>query len=158
MLEAPGMVRSYATLGILHHVAKLSPNGLLFDTSVWISIDQTGAAPEALQKIAPEVPVYTCSVVIAELRFGTELAADPLIRMRRSNLCERVEAMPMLESNLGVAKRWAALSAYLKQHGKVRQRTHDLWLAAFAFEHELHLVTFNEKDFADIPNLALICL
>jgi len=34
----------------------------------------------------------------------------------------------------------------------------DLWIASQAIQHNLTLLTYNEKDFIDIPGLSLKCI
>ena len=36
-----------------------------------------------------------------------------------------------------------------------RHRVQDLWIASQAIQHNLTLLTYNEKDFIDIPGLSL---
>jgi tRNA(fMet)-specific endonuclease VapC len=62
--------------------------------------------------------------------------------------------VPVISLSPAIAIRCAHLRSALKQQGKnVRRRAIDLLIAATALEHGLELVTHNEDDYKDIPNL-----
>jgi predicted nucleic acid-binding protein len=51
------------------------------------------------------------------------------------------------------------LAAQLDAGGKPHQfRIQDVWLAALAIQHNLKILTQNEKDFAGIPGLTVLRL
>lgn len=63
-------------------------------------------------------------------------------------------AVPVLPLSPVIAIRCAHVRSALKQQGKnIRRRALDLLIAATALEHDLELVTHNEDDYKDIPNL-----
>ncbi len=63
-------------------------------------------------------------------------------------------AVPVLPLSPAVAVRCAHLRSALKQQGRsTRRRALDLLIAATALEHRLELVTRNDADYKDIPNL-----
>jgi predicted nucleic acid-binding protein len=64
--------------------------------------------------------------------------------------------VPVLPLSVDVAERCARIRESLGQQGRsVRPRALDLIIAATALEHDLILVTRNEDDYRDIPDLRL---
>lgn len=62
--------------------------------------------------------------------------------------------VPVLPLAPEIAIRCAHIRSMLKQQGKnTRRRALDLLVAATALEHGLELVSHNEADYKDIPNL-----
>ena len=63
-------------------------------------------------------------------------------------------SVPVLPLSPAIAIRCAHLRSALKRQGKsTRRRALDLLVAATALEHGLELVSHNEADYKDIPNL-----
>lgn len=63
-------------------------------------------------------------------------------------------SVPVLSFSPAIAIRCAHLRSDIKKQGKsTRRRALDLVVAATALEHGLTLVTHNEDDYKDIPNL-----
>lgn len=62
--------------------------------------------------------------------------------------------VPVVSLSPAIAIRCAHIRSALRQQGKnVRRRALDLLIAATALEHGLELVTHNEDDYKDVPNL-----
>jgi tRNA(fMet)-specific endonuclease VapC len=102
----------------------------------------------ALEAIAISIVTYM------EAYQGTLRSPDPNRALKRF---ERfLEGAPILPFSPEVARRCARLREGLKGRGhRVRDRALDLVIAATALEHGLRLVTRNQGDFADIPELSL---
>jgi tRNA(fMet)-specific endonuclease VapC len=63
-------------------------------------------------------------------------------------------SVPVLSLSPAIAIRCAYVRSAIKQQGKsTRRRALDLLIAATALEHGLELVSHNEDDYKDIPNL-----
>ena len=92
------------------------------------------------------------SVVIYELRYGTEHGAQPAREHRR--LDEFPEPLASLPFDNACARKCAEI-----RHRLARNRTligpHDLQIAATALCHGLTLVTHNTMEFSRIPDLRL---
>jgi len=98
-------------------------------------------------------------VTIAELKFGADNASDPNIRQRRQAALLRLKRKPVLRIDETTAEIFGSLAAQMKALGRQhRHRVQDLWIASQAIQHNLTLLTYNEKDFIDIPGLSLQCM
>ncbi|HXK33593.1 MAG TPA: type II toxin-antitoxin system VapC family toxin [Dehalococcoidia bacterium] len=80
-----------------------------------------------------------------------ELGSDALSRL--DTMANELRIVPV---NVRVARRCAHIRSTLRAAGgRVRTRALDLIIAATAIEYGLTLVTRNERDYRDIPGLAL---
>jgi predicted nucleic acid-binding protein len=83
---------------------------------------------------------------------GVIESADPVEARRKFDAF--FDGVPILPVSPAVARRCAELRSLLKRQGKnPRRRAFDLVIAATALEHGLALVTHNEQDYRDIPDL-----
>lgn len=130
--------------------------GFLIDTCVWIDVEQGKLAPADVADITVDEPVYLSPVILAELRFGAELAKTADVRQKRFAGLERLRRKPALPIDARTGVLFGLLAAQIRAAGRGhRYRVQDLWLASQAIQHNHRLLTRNVGDFNDIPGLDL---
>jgi len=124
----------------------------LLDTDVLrYYLDDIEDAVALVTQLIPHGVVLSI-ITYLELYQGTLQTPDP--SQAQDRLDRLLATVPMLPLSPAVARRCAHLREELKRDGKrVRQRALDLIIAATALEHNLVLVTRNQEDFDDIPDL-----
>ena len=117
---------------------------VLLDTSVLIG---TGVPADV------EAAISVAS--LAELHFGTLVAADPDERALRAQRLGVIEAtFDPLPLDAAVAREWGRLAAaVVERGGQPRRRAVDLVIAATANVHGVALVTADTADLAIIDDL-----
>jgi predicted nucleic acid-binding protein len=131
--------------------------GFLIDTCIWIDVERGSLAPADIAAITGKEPVYLSPVTIAELRFGAEMAASPDIKQKRLAAIHRLKRKPILKIDEVTGDIFGSIAASLRAIGKHHKyRVQDLWLASQAIQYGLSFLTFNKKDFEDIPGLSLV--
>ena len=85
--------------------------------------------------------MVTSSIVLAEVAFGTERGDPPAMDLLRAF----VEEVPVLDFDYRAALTYATLP--------FKRASFDRLIAAHALSHDLTVVTANEDDFADLPEL-----
>lgn len=116
----------------------------LLDTNVVVAL--TVDEDQAVVRRAAECDVgdmVTSSIVLAEVAFGTERGDAPEMDLLRAF----VEEVPVLDFDYKAALAYAQLP--------FKRASFDRLIAAHALSHGLIVVTGNEKDFADVPGLAV---
>jgi len=97
--------------------------------------------------------------VLAELEYGGFRAKTDAQRVRHMDTIMQVRKMPCLLIDRVTAGVFARLSASLDSTGKpATYRTHDIWIAAIAIQHQYAVLTRNVKDFEGIPGVRLLQL
>lgn len=130
--------------------------GFLIDTCIWVDVERGLLSPRDVYLLTGGEPVYISAVTIAELGFGAEMAADEGIRQRRMAALERLKRKPRIIIDEQTGAVFGRIAAVLKKQGRDSDfRIQDIWLASQAIQHGFNLLTFNEKDFSDIPGLNL---
>ena len=130
--------------------------GFLIDTCIWVDVERGVLAPADVARFTGNDAVYISPVTIAELKFGADNASDPNIRQRRQAALFRLKRKPVLRIDETTGEIFGSLAAQMKALGlQHRHRVQDLWIASQAIQHNLTLLTYNEKDFIDIPGLSL---
>lgn len=133
--------------------------GFLIDTAIWIAIERGRIGAADIHAVTRQSPVYVSPVNIAEIRFGIGLMRDPAQKLKAGALLRRMTRKPLLRITGETADVFGRLAADLTIAGRgVEFRVQDLWLAAQAVQRGFGLLTFNEKDFRDIPDLNLVVL
>ncbi len=131
--------------------------GFLIDTSIWIAIERGRIGAADIHGITRQAPVYVSPVNIAELRFGIGLMRDPAQKLKAGAMLRRMLRKPLLRITGETAEVFGHLAAELTYAGRgIEFRVQDLWLAAQAVQRGFNLLTFNGKDFRDVPGLNLI--
>jgi predicted nucleic acid-binding protein len=135
----------------------MTATGYLLDTGIWVEVERGRLAAADVQAITGDAPVYLSPVTIAELAYGAETAADEAQRQRRRAALRRLKSKPLLRIDADTGEVFGSLAAALRRSGRgaASHRTQDVWLAAQAIQFGLCLLTYNRKDFADIPGLAM---
>jgi len=133
--------------------------GFLIDTSIWIAVERGRMGAADIHAITRQAPVYVSPVNIAEIRFGIGLMRDNAQKAKAESMLRRMARKPLLRITGETAEVFGRLAAELMQTGRgVGFRVQDLWLAAQAVQRDFGLLTFNAKDFQDIPGLKLAVL
>ena len=101
-------------------------------------------------------PIAIASITASELLHGVHRAIDPMIRERRQSFVNKIlETVPVIAFHLAIARLHAAVWAVAGQKGKLLG-PHDLIIAATALHLSYAVVTFNEREFRGVPDLAVI--
>ena len=130
--------------------------GFLIDTCIWVDVERGSLAPADVAGFTGTEPVYLSPVIIAELKFGAEIAKDPHIRQKRLAAIYRLKGKPILRIDETTGEIFGNLAAQLMKKGiQYNYRVQDLWLASQAIQYGLTLLTYNQKDFQKIPGLSL---
>jgi predicted nucleic acid-binding protein len=130
--------------------------GYLIDTCIWVDVERGALSPADVARFTGSDPVYISPVTIAELKFGVDSVADAGIRQKRQAALYRLKRKPILRIDETTGEIFGSLAAQLKTIGSQhRYRVQDLWIASQAIQYGMALLTYNEKDFADIPGLSL---
>jgi predicted nucleic acid-binding protein len=130
--------------------------GYLIDTCIWVDVERGALAPADVASFTGTDAVYISPVTIAELKFGAENTSDMNIRQKRLASLLRLKRKPILRIDEITGEIFGSLAAQMKAMGlQHRHRVQDLWIASQAIQHGLTLLTYNEKDFIDIPGLSL---
>ena len=133
--------------------------GWLIDTSLWIAVERGALGAADIHAITRQEPIYLSPVNIAEIQFGLELLRSGLQKQRASAMLRRLRRKPQLRITVDTAETFGVLAAKLRKAGKDPYiRVNDLWLAAQAIQRHFRLLTWNAKDFADIPGLQMVVL
>lgn len=130
-------------------------SGYLIDTGVWVEVERGRLGAGDVQAITHEAPVFLSPVTLAELTQGAEMAAEEAVRQRRRAALARLRQKPVLRIDATTGEIYGALAAALHRAGRGshKHRVQDVWMAAQAIQHGLCLLTYNRKDFDDIPGL-----
>jgi len=130
--------------------------GYLIDTCIWIDVEQGRIGPADVANVTGDAPVFLSPITLAELKLGVEVCTDPDARQQRQVTFRRMLRKPTLQIDGATGEVFGEIAAAVLQSGAThRHRTQDLWLAAQAIQHDLHLLTRNRGDFRDVPGLRL---
>jgi predicted nucleic acid-binding protein len=90
---------------------------------------------------------------------GIGLMRDPAQQLKAGAMFRRMLRKPLLRITGETAEVFGDLAAELALAGRgVEFRVQDLWLSAQAVQRGFGLLTFNGKDFQDVPRLKLIVI
>ena len=121
-----------------------------------ILIDHLAAVKEAnklLEQLAPEGIAIS---IITYMEAYQGVRRSPQFKTAQGKFQAFLATVPVLPFSVPVAERCARLREQLKQDGKrVNARALDLLNAAIALENNLILVTRNQEDYSDIPDLTI---
>jgi predicted nucleic acid-binding protein len=132
---------------------------MILDTSIWVNIERGRLSPADVADRTGNEPVYLAPPVIAELEYGVHRALDLAQRNRRAAALTRIKRKPCLLMDKDTGEIFGKLTADLDRAGRPStHRTNNLWLASLALQHNMTLVTQDQRDFTDIPGLKLIIL
>jgi predicted nucleic acid-binding protein len=133
--------------------------GFLIDTCIWIDVERGVRSPADLTSFTGSEPVYLSPVTIAELKFGAEHAKESHIKQKRLAALLRLKKKPIVKIDEMTGEIFGSLAAQIKTAGHQHSyRVQDLWLASQSIQHGLSLLTYNRKDFEEIPGLSLVVI
>jgi len=133
--------------------------GVILDTSIWVDIERGKLAPADVASVTGDEPVYLVPPVIAELEYGVHRARASAQRNKRASALARIRRKPCLSIDRDTGEVFGRLAADLDSSGKPsKHRVQDVWIAAIAIQHNLGVLTQNEKDFAGIAGLQVLSL
>ena len=131
--------------------------GVIIDTSIWVDVERGRLAPRDVATVTGDEPVYVVPPVIAELEYGVHRAKTEAQRTRRAGAMARIRKKPCLVIDRDTGETFGRLAAILDSKGKPStHRTHDVWIAAMAVQHNLKVLTRNRKDFDGIPGVDVL--
>jgi len=130
--------------------------GLIVDTSVLIAAEKRRFDLGRLFADNPKELFYIASITAAELLHGVERAQPAARRKARSTYVESIlDSLEVIDFDLAVARRHAALWASLEKAGRVIG-AYDLLIAATALHFDYAVVTLNMSEFQRANGLKLI--
>lgn len=123
----------------------------LLDTDVAIHLRDGDLATNLLTETLAERPFFSV-ITIVELEGG--VYANPAFAgKRRQALDVMLADFPVLDLTSQIA---TAYGKIVEHTGFSRRKISDRMVAATAVTHDLTLVTFNGRDFRDVPGLKLL--
>lgn len=133
--------------------------GVIVDSSIWVDIERGRLAPADVAAVIGSEPVYATPPVIAELEYGVQRARTPAERNRRASALDRIKRKPCLVVDRDTGAVFGRLAADLDAAGRPHTyKVQDVWIASLAIQHNLGVLTRNEKDFSGIPGLRVITM
>ena len=134
---------------------KKPPAGYLADTGIWVEVERGRLSAADLSAIIGNASVYASPVSIAELVQAAEIPPEEHVRQRRRATVQRLREKVILPIDGATGGIFGKLAFGLVQKGRGSpvHRVQDIWLAAQAIQHKLRLITYNRKDFDDVPGL-----
>lgn len=133
---------------------------VLVDTGIWVEVERGRLSFADLAGIIGANPVYGSPVSIAELTQAAEMSHDESVKLRRRATLQRLREKAILPIDAETGMVFGNLSAELVRRGRgsPTHRIQDIWMAAQAIQHKIQLITYNRKDFDDIPGLDVLVL
>lgn len=129
--------------------------GVIFDTSVLISIERGALALEKLIAGREDEPFGISTVTVSELLHGVHRADSEKRRLKRSAFVEKViQTFPLHPFDVGAARMYAGLWANLAKKG-ITIGAHDLMIASTALALGFSIVTTDMRDYAKIKEVTI---
>ena len=133
--------------------------GFLIDTDIWVAVERGSLTPADIHVVTGNEPIFLSPVNVAGLQMGIELVADETARRKALTAMRRLRRKPLLRIDHGTGEVFGRLAARMRKQGRGEEfRIMDLWLAAQAVQRKFSLLTLNQRDFKDIPELNLVTL
>jgi len=130
--------------------------GIVLDTSVLIAAERERLQMAEFSAAHPEENFFITAITAAELLHGVERAHPAPRRAKRSALVEKfLSTLPVLDYDLAIARRHAALWAKLAGAGK-SLGPYDMIIAASALEYGHSVATLNVSEFSMVSGLKLV--
>ncbi|MES2097179.1 MAG: PIN domain-containing protein [Pseudomonadota bacterium] len=124
--------------------------GLLLDTSVLIMLRDADTPFDAVLAALDDIPAMS---LISRVELEGGVVAKPELRAgRRAALDALLSTFPVIDFDDACV---AAYRSIVEKIGFSRARTLDRMIAATALVHDFAVVTTNERDFRDVPDLRL---
>lgn len=129
--------------------------GLILDSSLLIGGERGKLDLPAFFQAKASEAFFVAAITASELLHGVERADTAARRQRRSRFVEELLAeIPVLDFDLTIARRHAALWARLEKTGRMIG-SHDMLIAATALECGHSVATLNRDEFRRVPGLSL---
>lgn len=125
---------------------------LILDTTILVAAERSGVDLDELIADADDVAI--AAVTAAELLVGVELADDGRRPGRERFVEALLEAVPIEDYDLDVARVHAALLAHAHRTGRPRG-AHDLLIAATGSARDRTVVTADRTGFEGLPGVSL---
>lgn len=125
---------------------------LILDTTVLVAAERAGDALDDVIDDSDDVAI--AAITAAELLVGVELAARDQRSARERFVAAILDAVPIEDYDLEVARAHAALLAAVRRAGRPRG-AHDLIIAATASARDRAVVTADAAGFADLPGVSV---
>ena len=130
--------------------------GYLIDTCIWVGVERGKISPADVEVYTGKESVFISPVTIAELTYGIEISKKKDIKNKRIAALQKLKKKPLLIIDDITGEIFGKIAIELfKTKRESRFRIQDIWLASQAIQHSFKLLTYNIKDFADIPGLQL---
>ena len=132
---------------------------IILDSCIWVDIERGNLAPADVASITGDESVYLTPIVVAELEYGVNRAANASSLNKRASALIRIKHKPCLMIDIETAIIFGRLAADVDKRSKPSTyRTHDLWIAALAIQHNMAVLTRNRKDFEGIPGIKILVI
>lgn len=125
---------------------------LILDTTVLVAAERATAALDDVIDDSDDVAI--AAITAAELLVGVELAARDQRSARERFVAAILDAVPIEDYDLEVARAHTALLAAVRRAGRPRG-AHDLIIAATASARDRAVVTADAAGFADLPGVSV---
>lgn len=125
---------------------------LLLDTTFLVDAERAGNDLDRM--IRDEDDVAIAAISVAELSVGVELAEGRARRNRSDFLDGVLEAVPIIDYDLEVARAHARLLVAVRRQGRPRG-AHDLVIAATAVAADRVVVTADTSALDDLPDVTV---
>lgn len=125
---------------------------LILDTTVLVAAERATAALDDVIDDSDDVAI--AAITAAELLVGVELAARDQRSARERFVAAILDAVPIEDYDLEVARAHAALLAAVRRAGRPRG-AHDLIIAATASARDRAVLTADAAGFADLPGVSV---
>jgi tRNA(fMet)-specific endonuclease VapC len=123
----------------------------LLDTCVISDFIKGEAGTKARLKQTPPVDIAVSAITVMELRYG--LALDPQRAQKiEATIASFLSSVTTLPFNTVEAEQAAQIRATLKSQGRPIG-AYDVLIAATALQHNLLMVTANQREFDRVPGL-----
>lgn len=127
--------------------------GVIFDTSVLISIERGSQNIERLIHGREDEPFGISVITVSELLHGVHRADSEKRRLRREAFVEKIiEIFPIYLFDLGTARIYARVWSSLAKKG-INIGAHDLMIASTAISFGFSVVTSDMRDYEKIKGL-----
>lgn len=129
--------------------------GVIFDTSVLVSIERGDRALEKLVAGREDEPFGISVVTVSELLHGVHRADSEKRRLKRSAFVERIiQIFPLYPFDLSAARMYAKVWANLAKKG-ITVGAHDLMIASTALALGFSVVTSDMRDYGKIKEVTV---
>ncbi len=127
--------------------------GVIFDTSVLVTIERGSLNIENFIKGREDEPFGISAITVSELLHGVHRADSEKRRLKREAYVEKIiETFPIYPFDLSAARFYARIWANLAKKG-ISIGSHDLMIASTAISLGFSVVTSDMRDYGKIKGL-----